>query len=112
MAQPLPSAASAIVDLRKMSDYLLSETHPRGRHKARVFRAALGLGPRDAEWLRDAILAAVPSLDAVLTDVSVWGQQWRVDIPLTRQRRFAVVRSVWLVPSDSTAPRLMTAWVL
>ena len=33
----------AIVELVKLRDYSLSETHPRGRHKARVFRAALGL---------------------------------------------------------------------
>ena len=32
-----------IVDLAKLRDYCLNEEHPRGRHKARVFRSRLGL---------------------------------------------------------------------
>lgn len=36
------------VDMAKLRDYCLSETHLRGRHKARVFRARLGLTVRDA----------------------------------------------------------------
>jgi hypothetical protein len=49
----LPNAEHAFVDIRKLTDYLLDPTHHRGRHKARVFRAAFGIGQGDAEWLRD-----------------------------------------------------------
>jgi hypothetical protein len=35
---PLPNASRAIIDLQKIEDYCLDPTHPRGRHKARVFR--------------------------------------------------------------------------
>jgi hypothetical protein len=44
----LPNAASAIFDIRKLEDYCLDPSHPRGRHKARVFRDALGLSRQDA----------------------------------------------------------------
>ena len=44
----LPHGASAILDIRKIEDYCLSPAHPRGRHKARVFRDALGLRQDDA----------------------------------------------------------------
>jgi hypothetical protein len=40
----LPNGNRAIVDGQKPTDYCLSPTHPRGRHKARVFREALGIG--------------------------------------------------------------------
>lgn len=39
----LPHAGSAILDIRKLAQYCLDPRHARGRHKARVFREALGL---------------------------------------------------------------------
>jgi hypothetical protein len=47
-----------VVDLAKVRDYCLSESHPCGRHKARVFRSRLGLTAGNAEWLRQALLNA------------------------------------------------------
>jgi hypothetical protein len=40
----LPNAGQAIVDIAKLRDYSLSPTHEEGKHKARVFAAALGDG--------------------------------------------------------------------
>jgi hypothetical protein len=42
----LPNGERAVVDIRKLRDYCLSAKHRRGRHKARVFEAALGQRPR------------------------------------------------------------------
>jgi len=39
----LPNGEHAIVDIVKLRDYALSQHHPRGRHKARVFLSALDL---------------------------------------------------------------------
>ncbi len=39
----LPNSDRAVVDIAKLRDYCLNPAHPRGRHKARVFAAALGL---------------------------------------------------------------------
>lgn len=76
----LPGSADAIIDLRKLRDYALSPDHPTGRHKARVFRSALGLGPADADWLRGEILVAVGSSPAVERGADAAGSRWRVDI--------------------------------
>ena len=64
----LPNAERAVVDIEKLRDYCLSGEHPRGRHKARVFAAALGLTADHAEFLRDALLDAARTHDAVLVD--------------------------------------------
>jgi hypothetical protein len=48
----LPGADRAVVDIVKLRYYCLSPTHPRGRHKARVFAATVGLAAADAEELR------------------------------------------------------------
>lgn len=55
----LPNIEGAILDIRKITDYCLSPEHPRGRHKARVFRDALELKRDDAEWLRTALLGGL-----------------------------------------------------
>jgi hypothetical protein len=108
----LPNTGEAILELRKLEDYCLDSTHPRGRHKARVFRQALGLERGDAHWLREALLAAVHDIDAAALMSDVMGVRWRVDVPLTRHGRSAVVRTIWIMRTDEGFPRFVTCWVL
>ena len=112
MIKRLPNGDRAILDLRKIEDYCLSATHPRGRHKARVFRDALGLGQDDAAWLRDALLEAARDGEASLVATDEWGSQWRVDAILWRQEKRAMVRTIWIVRTGESVPRFITSWVL
>jgi hypothetical protein len=84
---PLPNAASSILDLRKLEEYCLSPEHPRGRHKARVFRDALGIGPSQAAWLRQQILTALSEAEAAELEPDNFGRRWRVDVAIARQNR-------------------------
>jgi hypothetical protein len=73
MTTQLPHGDEAILDVRKIEDYCMSPSHPRGRHKARVFREALGLQQSDAAWLRDALLEAARSGEASPIAEDLWG---------------------------------------
>ena len=64
MTTYLPNWNEAVLDIRKIEDYCLSPSHPRGRHKARVFREALDLQRSNAGWLRDVLLGATRSSEA------------------------------------------------
>ncbi len=108
----LPNSDQHILDLHKLKDYCLSASHPRGRHKARVFREALGLAADDAEWLRDRLLEAVKGADAEKLDSDAMGQRWRVDVAITRHDRRAVVRTLWIMRTGETVARFVTCWVL
>jgi hypothetical protein len=108
----LPNSDQAICDIRKLEDYCLDPAHPRGRHKARVFRDALGIGRNDAAWLRAAFLAAIPSHEAHETENDSFGTRWRVDVPVVRHQRNIVVRTVWMVRVHENIPRFITCWVL
>jgi hypothetical protein len=108
----LPNAARALVEIEKLRDYCLSASHPRGRHKARVFVTALRLTAEDAEELRDAILSAVISEDATPTDADMYGQRYIVDFTMTRQDRQADIRTSWIVRSREDYPRLTSCYVL
>ena len=62
----IPHAENATVDIRKLRDYCMNPLHPEGKHKARLFAAALGMTAADAEPLRDALLQVVKFHDATL----------------------------------------------
>jgi len=51
-----PNGDLAVVDIEKLRDYCLNPLHVKGKHKARVFNAALGMTESDAERLRDILL--------------------------------------------------------
>ena len=108
----LPNPAGAILDLRKIEEYCLSPTHPRGRHKARVFREALGLGQVDAEWLRAVVLERIWRAEAVELGGDDLGARWRVDIRVARHDKAVVVRTIWIVRTGEQMPRFVTCWVM
>jgi hypothetical protein len=111
MAERLPNGDKAILDVRKIEDYCLNPTHPRGRHEARVFREALGLGRGHADWLRGVLLDAARANEARKGEAGVWGTHWRLDVAVTRQRKSAVVRTIWIVRAGESIPRFVTCWV-
>jgi len=108
----LPNADRAVVEIEKLRDYCLSSSHPRGRHKARVFVTALGITADDAEELKQAILSAVITEEAMPTERDEYGQRYVVDFSMKRQGKEAVVRSSWIVHSGEDYPRLTSCYVL
>jgi hypothetical protein len=108
----IPNGKSATVDIRKIEDYCLSPSHPRGRHKARVFRDALDLQRGDAPWLRDALLEAVLSGEASQIATDRWGSHWRMDVLVRRHQKQAVVRTAWIIRAGDDRPTFVTCWVL
>ena len=110
MTMLLPNIATADIDLRKLTDYVLNASHPEGRHKARVFLSALEVTASDAKWMAGAILAALPVSDAVVQRDTTWGSIYRVDMDIVRGKRCAKVRTGWLC--TDTATRLATCFVI
>lgn len=112
MTKRLPNGNRAILDIRKIEDYCLSASHPRGRHKARVFREALQLERGDAAWLHDALLVSARFDEADEFTADAWGVYWRIDATIRRHGKSAVVRTIWIVRTGEDAPRFVTCWVL
>ena len=108
----LPNGERAVVDIVKLRDYCLSPDHLRGRHKACVFAAALGLTADDAEELRSALLEAARTEDATATEQDEYGQRYVVEFTMKRGGREARVRSSWIVRTGEDFPRLTSSFVL
>ena len=108
----LPNGARAFVDIVKLRDYSLSAEHPRGRHKARVFAAALGLTASDAEELRHLLLASAVACEAEPAWDDQYGERYVVDFDVARGEWTARVRSAWIVRSGEDFPRLTSCYIL
>lgn len=107
----LPHADRAVIDMAKLVEYCLNPHHPEGRHKARVFAAALGLRRADAPLLRDLILAALPAAEAHPTHTDSFGVRFTADLLLAHAGRRAAVRTAWIIRHGEDAPRLTTCYV-
>lgn len=108
----IPNAEHAIVDIRKLRDYCLNSQHNRGKHKARLFTSLLGMSANNAEGLRNALLEAVKTQDAELGETDAYGQRYTLDFTLTWQDKQAIVRSGWIIETNSDIPKLTTAFPL
>ena len=108
----LPDPEHAVVDVRKLRDYILSPTHPRGRHKAPVFENALGLTQYDAETLRTALLQAARSYDAEPKEADGHGRRYVIEFEMTHRGKRAIIHSGWIVRADEDFARLTTCYVV
>jgi hypothetical protein len=108
----LPNAEIAELDIRKLIDYCLNPDHPEGKHKARLFSAALSLTADDAGGLRDALLQAVRTVNASVGLLDEYGQRYTVDFEYGLRGRTATIRSGWIIEHGSEVPRLTTCYPL
>lgn len=107
----LPNCHKAVVEIEKLRDYSLNPNHPVGKHKARVFKAALGITLSDAEWLRERALEIALSDDAIPGAASVFGDKYVIDSVLEYKGMSAVVRFSWIIEFGTEFPRLTSCYV-
>lgn len=106
----LPNGDRAFVPPGKIVAYLLSETHPAGRSKAKFFRA-VGFSEADVALLEAGLLAIARTDDVVESVTSPHGVKYVVDGPLpTPLARKVRLRTIWIIEHDMPYPRLVTAY--
>ena len=108
----LPNGDKAIVPLEKFTEYSLNPDHPVGQHKARVFKAALGLTLEDASFLQTIVQGVANTHDAVPQEPSAFGDRYVIDFILETESGVATIRSAWIVRHDENVPRLTSCFVM
>lgn len=106
----LPRADQAVVPKAKLVGYLLSDTHPVGRAKARFFAS---FGFRTVAWGRLAAALGHHAREAAVVAVNdtAFGTRYVLEGPLrSPDGRAPNIRSVWFVEEEAEAPRLVTAY--
>ena len=107
----LPNSALAIVDDRKVADYLLHAAHPDNGGKARFFEA-LGYDQSDAEPLIDALRTVARNGEVIERVESPYGEKYVVVGLLVSHTEHVprAVRTIWIIERGLAAPRFVTAY--
>lgn len=110
----LPNYGRAEIPRSKLEGYALNPAHePDGKHKARVFKSALGFDQSSWELLKQRILDELPYHEARMAQTSQWGESYVVDLPIDGPNGKAVkVRTVWMFKAGTDFPSLITVRVL
>jgi hypothetical protein len=78
----LPNYQRAVIPRVKVEGYVLDPTHPVGKHKAIVFKSALGFEQSDWEMLRNAIIAELPYHEAIAGKTDQYCTRYNVTMPI------------------------------
>ncbi len=108
----IPNVKCAVVPQSKVVDYLLSRTHPVGRHKAEFFES-FGFSNENWKTLAEVLQSHPQKHEVFRHTPSPYGMRYLVDgIILAPDGRQPMLRSVWFVDSEDEAeiPRFVSAY--
>ena len=111
MKLPYAQAVDRRQVLQKLETYALNLNHPSGKHKARLFRAKLGITLSSKEFLASVLMEAVLQAEAILTNLDLFLQRYVVDFPInTAVGKSSIVRSAWIIRQGEAMPRLTSVY--
>ena len=105
----LPNADQAQVDRKKIAEYLLCISHPDSSNKAAFF-SQFGFTLENWKILAESLPKHGATHNVTKVVESEYGTRYSVDGLLeTPDSRNPYVRTVWIIETQSTTPRLITA---
>jgi hypothetical protein len=106
----LPNYEQVVITREKVVDYLLSETHRDGRHKAAFFKR---FGFTVTEWDRTAWALREHAADHDVTriETSPYGQRYVIEgVIRSPDGRDPFIRTIWFIETGEETPRFVTAY--
>lgn len=112
MVMKLPYYENVVVRPDKITAYLLSESHPNGRHKGSFFMR-FGFSINNWQQLSNALLKHAEEHEIAGVEPSPFGTRYiiegNMESPDMRNPR---IRSVWFIETESVIPYFVTAYPL
>ena len=106
----LPNKSKAQVSITKIVNYLLSETHPLGKSKARYFRSH-GFNDENVAELASGFLLIAKNSQAERSERSLFGVKYVINGELSTPNGDMIrVRTIWIIENNSDLPRFVTAY--
>lgn len=96
----LPNYGSAIIDVSKLTKYCLNEFHPKGKHKARVFKSVLNISVENASYLKDIIQNGIRKHSAAEQGTDKYGRRYTVDIKIPANKDIVTLRTNWIIKTN------------
>ena len=112
-SSPKPSFKSVTIkEKSKLHGYCLNPEHPVGKHKAKVFKSALGIEQKDYRRLATQIRSKASKYESIPGVNDEYGQRYTIDMPIKGANgKIATVRTAWIVKTGETKPNLVSAYV-
>jgi hypothetical protein len=106
----LPNAEAARIDRDKLRRYLLSETHPIGRWKARFFRG-IGFDESNVTLFERSLIEIAETEEVVETLTTLHGTKYVIEgLVRAPSGNLVRLRTVWIVDTGQDRPRFVTAY--
>lgn len=106
----LPNLNEALVEEKKITEYLLSEDNSGGK---KGFFAGFGFTSDNWQQVREALLSHATAHDVTKVMESEHGIKYIIEGEmLTPDGRSPQVRAIWIVDTGKDAPRLVTSYPL
>ena len=106
----LPNSDNAYIPESKLTDYLLSDTHPVGRSKARFLNGA-GFDATNVNILERELIAIAQLEEVREVTSSAYGTKYVVDgSVLSPNGRLIQLRTVWMIDRGLSEPRFVTGY--
>ncbi|MFE4108423.1 DUF6883 domain-containing protein [Almyronema epifaneia] len=110
MKLPYGDRVSPAQIIQKLETYALNSSHSSGKHKARLFRAKLGITLENKELLVNALLQAASVTGAAMTISDQYGDRYVIDFLLKTEVGASLVRSAWIIRRGEAYPRLTSVY--
>jgi len=100
----------AYIPKSKIKDYLLSDTHPVGRVKSKLFKK-MGFNKENIELFERSILKIAHENEITQNKVSSYGEKYIIDGTVcTPVGKTIALRTVWIIEHTDERPRFVTAY--
>jgi hypothetical protein len=112
-APPVEWFISGTIDVRrKLDGYLLSPTHPKGRHKARLWSSVFGISQGDGKLLEQLIREQLHQAEPAEKEKTTAFRRWELVISRFRgpNGNEAPVLTAWALQTGKDSPHLTTAY--
>ena len=104
----VPNRHLAIVEKTKLTDYLLSPSHPAGRSKAGFF-GRFGFDASNWEKLQESLLRHIAAAENATAMETQFGTKYIIEASLEApDGRRPHIRSVWFIEVGQHVPKLVT----
>lgn len=108
----LPEKEKADIPHAKLTNYLLSEMHPVGKSKAKLFKV-MGFNDNNVDLLKQGLIDIAMSEEVVDIISSEHGVKYIVDGFLKTPSRSSIkLRTIWIIDKGHVHPRFVTAYPL
>ncbi|MCR4292676.1 MAG: hypothetical protein NUV76_07350 [Candidatus Kuenenia sp.] len=107
----LPKGVEAIIPEGKLEDYCLNPFHPDGKHKAKVFKNALGITQINSTELKEMVLESAEYGEVTKERQNDFGKTFRVEYEIQGANQREILCTLWIVYKNDERPYLTSCFV-